>query len=278
MSTPRGILVGYDGSTDADVAVEWAVRAAEQTREPLLVAVVEDVGLTDGPGVWTEAYWDGVQIQATAALTALGIDEPDVRRLKGRPVPVLLEHATGASLLVVGSRGHGRVGEMLLGSVSQHLAGHAPCPVAVVRVADRPRSPRIVVGMDGSGPAGRALEFACRRASVTGEKVVAVRGWRVGDVRVDQRGNIPASMSAHLMEHERELSTWTSAARTRYPEIAIQEEVITVGSGHAIVDASADASLVVVGSRGRNAFTGMLLGSTSHEVLHRAHCSVVVVR
>jgi len=278
MSTPSGILVGYDGSTDADVAVEWAARAAQQTQEPLQVAVVEDVGLTDGPGVWTEAYWDGVQIQATSALTALGIDEPDVRRLKGRPVPVLLEHATAASLLVVGSRGHGRVGEVLLGSVSQHLAGHAPCPVAVVRVAERPSSARIVVGMDGSGPAVRALEFACRRASATGEKVVAVRGWRVGDVRVDQRGNIPASMSAHLMEHERELSTWTSAARAKYPDIAIQEEVITVGSGHAVVDASADASLVVVGSRGRNAFTGMLLGSTSHEVLHRAHCTVVVVR
>jgi nucleotide-binding universal stress UspA family protein len=150
--------------------------------------------------------------------------------------------------------------------------------VAVARVADRARTARIVVGMDGSGPAVRALEFACRRAAATGEKVVAVRGWRVGDVRVDQRGNIPAGLSAHLMEREHELATWTEAARAAYPGVALQEEVVTVASGRALVAASIDASLVVVGSRGRNAFTGMLLGSTSHEVLHRAHCSVVVVR
>jgi len=278
MSTPRGILVGYDGSTDADVAVEWAAQAAEQVGEPLRVAVVEDVSLTDGPGVWTASYWDGVETQARSTLSALGVSEPDVRRLRGRPVPVLIEQAADAHLLVVGSRGHGRVGEMLLGSVSQHLAGHAPCPVAVARVNDRPRAARIVVGMDGSGPAVRALEFACRRAAVTGEKVVAVHGWRVGDVPVDQRGNIPASMSADLLHRERELTTWTAAARSAYPGIAIQEEVLTISSGRALVDASAEASLVVVGSRGRNAFTGMLLGSTSHEVLHRAHCSVVVVR
>jgi nucleotide-binding universal stress UspA family protein len=53
MSTPSGILVGYDGSTDADVAVRWAAQTAEQTGEPLRVAVVEDVSLTDGPGAWT---------------------------------------------------------------------------------------------------------------------------------------------------------------------------------------------------------------------------------
>jgi nucleotide-binding universal stress UspA family protein len=215
---------------------------------------------------------------APRAAAAFGVAEPDVRRLRGRPVPLLLEQAAGASLVVVGSRGHGRVGDLLLGSVSQHLAGHASCPVAVVRVADRSHAARIVVGVDGSGAAVRALDFACRRAEVTGEKVVAVRGWRVGYVRVDQRGNIPAAMSAGLLERERELSTWVDAARTAYPQVAIQEEVITVSAGRALVDTSADASLVVVGSRGRDAFTGMVLGSTSHEVLHRAHCSVVVVR
>jgi nucleotide-binding universal stress UspA family protein len=273
-----GILVGYDGSTDADVAVEWAVQTGLRAHEPVRVAVVEDLHLTDGADTWTSSYWDAVERQAHATLAALGVEEPDVRRLLGRPVPVLLEHAAAASVVVVGSRGHGRVGEMLLGSVSQHLAGHAPCPVAVVRTPDRPRAERIVVGMDGSGAAGRGLELACGRAAGTGEKVVALRGWRVGDVRVDQRGNIPATLSAGLMERERELSTWVGAARAAHPEVAIQEEVLTLPAGQALVDASSDASLVVVGSRGRHAFTGMLLGSTSHEVLHRAHCSVVVVR
>jgi nucleotide-binding universal stress UspA family protein len=278
MSTPRGILVGYDGSSDSDVAVRWAADTAEQTGAELRVTVVEDISLTDGGGMWTASYWEGVETQARSALVALGIAEPDVRRRRGRPVPVLLEQASDANLLVVGSRGHSRVGEMLLGSVSQHLAGHASCPVAVIRVADRPWAARIVVGMDGSGPAMRALEYACRRATATGEKVVAVRGWRVGNIPVDKRGNVPTSLSAHLLERERELSSWTSVVRGSYPDVAIQEEVITVAAARAVVDASADASVVVVGSRGRNAVTGLLLGSTSHEVLQGAHCSVVVVR
>jgi nucleotide-binding universal stress UspA family protein len=133
--------------------------------------------------------------------------------------------------------------------------------------------------MDDSGPASRALDLACRRAEATGEKVAAVTGYRVAtDVPVDQRGNIPASMSAHLLERERELATWTAAAKAAYPDVAVSEEVVALPSGRALVDSSVDASLVVVGTRGRNAFTGMILGSTSHEVLHRARCSVMVVR
>lgn len=279
MNTQHGILVGYDGSSDSDVALEWAVHTAEHTHEPVRVVVVDDPTLaTEGSGVWSEEYWDDVAGQARATLVAEGVADPDVRRIEGRPVPILIEQAAEASVLVLGSRGHGRVGQVLMGSVSQHLAGHAPCPVVVARVAERRDAGRIVVGVDGSGSAARALDFACHRAEATGEKVVAVRGWRISNVPVDQRGNIPVSMSSHLREREQELSAWTSLARTAHPTVALHEEVITVHPRQALVDSSSDASLVVVGSRGRNAFTGMLLGSTSHEVLHRAHCSVAVVR
>jgi nucleotide-binding universal stress UspA family protein len=279
MSTSGTILVGYDGSSDAEVALEWAVRTAEHSGERVKVVAVDDASIAaEGPGMWTPEYWDDVVEQARAALVAQGVTEPDVHRMTGRAVPVLLEQAADSDLLVVGSRGHGRMGEMLLGSVSQHLAGHSPCPVVVARVADRPRSGRIVVGVDGSGSADRALDVACRRAEATGEKVVAVRGWRISNVPVDKRGNIPVSMSAHQLEHERELASWTAPARAAHPDVALQEELITVSAGQALVDSSRDASLVVVGSRGRNGFAGMLLGSVSHEVLHRAHCPVMVVR
>ncbi|HET7432605.1 MAG TPA: universal stress protein [Nocardioides sp.] len=279
MSTPHGILVGYDGSSDADVALEWAVRTAEHTGEPVRVVAVDDASIAaEGPGLWTPEYWEDVVAQGRATMVALGVAEPDVHRMTGRAVPVLLEQAAESALLVLGSRGHSRVGELLLGSVSQHLAGHAPCPVVVARVAARPSSGRIVVGVDGSSCSARALDAACRRAEATGEKVVAVRGWRIGNVPVDKRGNIPVSMSTHELEHERELASWTAPVRAAHPEVALQEELITVAPGQALVDSSGDASLVVVGSRGRNAFTGLLLGSVSHEVLHRAHCPVMVVR
>jgi len=279
VSTPQGILVGYDGASDGDLALEWAVATAEHTHDPVRVVVVEDVSVNDGSGLWTDEYWEGVEARAVSLLRSLGVAEPQVDRLRGRPLEALLELAPHASMLVVGSRGHGRVGELMLGSVSQHLAGHAACPVVVARPAAKPDAARILVGMDGSGPAGRALEVACRRAEQTGEEVAAVTGLRVArDVPVDQHGNIPDKMSARLLERERDLSVWTAPARDAHPGVRVSEEVVTLPAGRALVDGSVDATLVVVGTRGRNALTGLILGSTSHEVLHAAHCPVIVVR
>ena len=279
VSTPQGILVGYDGASDGDVALEWAVATAEHTHDPLRVVIVEDVSVNDGSGLWTDEYWEGVEERGRATLRSLGVAEPQVDRLRGRPLEALLDLAPQANLLVVGSRGHGRVGEMMLGSVSQHLAGHAACPVVVARPASRPDSARILVGMDGSGPASRALDVACRRAEKTGEEVAAVSGFRVTrDVPVDKRGNVPEKMSAHILERERDLSLWTAQARAAHPDVTMTEEVVTLPAGRALVEGSADASLVVVGTRGRNALTGLILGSISHEVLHQARCSVIVVR
>jgi nucleotide-binding universal stress UspA family protein len=62
----------------------------------------------------------------------------DVRLQQGHPAQILIEQARGASLLVVGSRGHGAFTGMLLGSVSQHCVTHAPCPVVVVRPSAEP--------------------------------------------------------------------------------------------------------------------------------------------
>lgn len=279
MSTPHGVLVGYDGASDGDVALAWAAATVRHTEEPLRVVVVEDVTVEDGSGLWTGDYWDDVEEGARAQLRVLGVTEPRVDRVRGRPLEVLLGLASEVSLLVVGSRGHGRVGEMMLGSVSQHLAGHAACPVVVARPASRPDANRILVGMDGSGPAARALDLACRRAEATGEEVAAVSGMRVSrDVPVDQRGNVPEKMSAQILERERDLAGWVAPARAAHPTVTVTEEVVTLPPGKALIEGSADASLVVVGTRGRTAFTGIILGSTSHEVLHRAQCPVIVVR
>jgi nucleotide-binding universal stress UspA family protein len=279
VTTPQCILVGYDGASDGDIALEWAVATAEHTHDQVRVVIVEDVSANDGSGLWTEEYWDGVDERARAMLRSLGVAEPRVDRMQGRPLDTLLDLAPQASLLVVGSRGHGRVGEMMLGSVSQHLAGHAACPVVVARPASKPDAARILVGTDGSGAASRALDVACRRAEHTGEEVAAVTGVRVSrDVPVDERGNIPDKMSSHILARERDLSSWTAQARAAHPGVRVTEEVVALPAGRALVDGSVDASLVVVGTRGRNAFAGMILGSTSHEVLHQARCPVVVVR
>jgi nucleotide-binding universal stress UspA family protein len=276
--TNGSILVGYDGSPDADLALEWAAQTALLERRAVSVAIIDDPGALPGVAWMPEDYWIQIEQQASRLLDKAGLEDGDVIRRHGAVVPTLIALAHDASLVVLGSRGHSRVGEILIGSVSQHLAGHAPCPVAVIRPTESPDVSRIVVGLDGSRSSEAALTFACRRAHVTGEKVSAVRAARFGPVRLDWLGDLPPSLGTFLEEEEQELAQSMVDAVAAHPDVTIESEFITRRPAQALVDTSRDASLVVTGSRGRNAFAGMLLGSVSHEVLHRAHCPVLVMR
>ena len=89
---------------------------------------------------------------------------------------------------------------------------------------------------------------------------------------------LPADLGTFLDDQEERLAKSVATAAATYPDVGIGPEFIALAPAEALIVTSRHTSLVVVGSRGLNAFTGMLLGSVSHEVLHRAHCPVVVVR
>jgi nucleotide-binding universal stress UspA family protein len=272
------IVVGYDGSPDADAAATWAGRMARLRGEPVVVTIVVDPMESPRRANWPESWWE--EIEGHARETLAGVDATDVtieRRL-GPIVTTLVAISSDASMLVLGSRGHGRVGEALLGSVSQTAARHAQCPVVVVRKAHEDDERRIVVGVDDSEPSRRAVEFASRQGAATGDTVVLCRAWKPRTMPIDQHGDVPASMSRTLLEEEEALQKSVAEARTRHPEIEIEGEFIAEGAGQALLDASHTATMVVVGSRGHNALAETVLGSVSHHVLHHAHCPVAVVR
>jgi nucleotide-binding universal stress UspA family protein len=283
MSAHNLIVVGYDGSAIADLALTWAAETAIATDAPVKAVVVDDIDSRRLAATsLLESAGDGSSAAEFAAAAEqrwkdLGLAEVDVEVVAGPPVPVLLDHARDAAMLVVGSHGHGRVAESMIGSVSQHVARHAPCPVVVVRPASASAG-RIVVGIDGSGASAAALEFACQRAEATGDQVVALHAWRIHDLPVDQRGNVPTGVAADITARELMLSECVAGVQPAHPDVHLVQEAVPVAPAQALVDASATASLVVVGSRGHGAFAGLLLGSVSHEVLHRANCPVAVVR
>ena len=190
---PRGmddiaqdILVGYDGSSDADLALQWAAQTALLDDRSVTVAIIDDFGATLPVVTWPEDYWIKLEEQAAEILAAAGVRDGKVRRMRGRLTPTMIALAHEASLLVLGSRGHSRAGELFVGSVSQHLSGHAPCPVVVVRPPQAPDSGRIVVGLDGSAASEDALEFACLRAKMTAEMLTGTAQWQ--PVRADNGG------------------------------------------------------------------------------------------
>ncbi len=272
-----GIVVGYDGSPEADEAARWAAGTALLRGEPLMaLIVVEPMDAPRSQG-WPESWWEEIENQARHTFDAAGAPDATVERHVGKRIHTLQEAGRDASMLVLGSRGHSRVGDVIHGSVSQSTARHARCPVVVVRKSHAGDAHRIVVGSDDSEPSRRALDFACGHAAATGQQVVMLRAWKPLTMPLDERGDVPPAMSARLLEEEELLAKSVAEARGRFPALEIEGEFIATSPGQALVDASATATMVAVGSRGRSALTETVLGSVSHHVLHEAHCPVAVV-
>lgn len=144
MARDHRIVVGVDGSEPAERALEWAAREAKLRDSSLEVvsaweAPVVYVGAGAAAAAVNPSLRDAVAARAEETADhacrraeALGaLAEP--RAVEGHPASVLAEVSEGAELLVVGSRGRGGFGSLLLGSVSTQCVHHATCPVAIVR-------------------------------------------------------------------------------------------------------------------------------------------------
>jgi nucleotide-binding universal stress UspA family protein len=278
MSTrTHGIVVGYDGSPESDEAAQWAAGSALLRGEPILALVVVEPMDSPRSQGWPESWWHEIEQRAADTLAAAGATDFTVERHVGKRVHTLLDAAREASMLVLGSHGHNRVGEVVVGSVSQSAARRARCPVVVVRKRSATSARRIVVGADDSEPSRRALDFACTQAAATGQQVVMIRAWKPFTVPVDKHGDVPPAMASTLLDEEEALAKSVAEQRGRFPELDIVGEFIATAPGQALIDASFTATMVVVGSRGRTALTETLLGSVSHKALHEAQCPVAVV-
>lgn len=134
------IVVGLDGSPSSLAALDWAVRQALATGAPIDVIAAWQWPQSFGYPMPLAAEFDPAADAARVldqAVTPLQARHPELRIdthvVEGQAATILVERSADASLLVVGSRGHGELAGMLLGSVSEHCAAHAHCPVLVVR-------------------------------------------------------------------------------------------------------------------------------------------------
>jgi nucleotide-binding universal stress UspA family protein len=283
------IVVGVDGSPGAAEALRWAVREGRVRSWP--VTAVMAWGYLDQHHVDPTAPFDPAydQAHADAALeayvtAALGPD--DAAGVGRRPVAglssaALIEAAADASLLVVGARGLGGFRELLLGSVSQQCVHHAPCPVAVVRPTVRrvePAVERIVVGVDGSGAAQRALAWAVDEGRARGATVEAVHAWHMPYVGLSPYAPVAADPAIFEEAGREVLQRAVDRVDARGLPAPVERILAAGGAASVLLEAAKGADLVVVGTRGRGGFAGLVLGSVSHQVTHHAECPVVVVR
>ena len=284
----RAVVVGYDGSIPAGEALTWAARYAARAHAPLRImhvarTIMEGYGVGDRPLDLTNQVGRRV---LTEGLELAYAAEPDLEITTQLAVSEsasgpLVESSAHDRLLVVGSRGREGFAELLLGSVGITVAAHAECPVVVVRGtaggARRPNRP-VVVAVDGSATSARAVDVAFDHASWLGARLVAVHAWELPSLLGSLPPWAPEEVEAFLATETALLAESLAGHAERYPDVDVSQVVRRGTPARAILAESEDAELLVLGSRGRGGFRGLLLGSVSQAVLHHATCPVMIVR
>ena len=290
------VVVGVDGSEGAGAAVEWAAREASRrhaglhlvsaypTARPGHVTGVADIlpGLTHQDELTElQRRLRSELIRAHPGLAVTGVVARE------EPIPLLLRESAHALLLVVATRGAGRLSHVALGSVAFGVTAQAHVPVVVVRPGTDHADPAepVVVGVDGSPVSEKALAFAFEAACVRGAPLLAVHAWE-SDRAFDPVPDpllapvcAPSVGLADLEQVERVVLAQRLAGwRERYPDLAVQTALFTERPAEVLERLSKKAQLVVVGSRGRNRLTGALLGSTSQHLIVHGGSPVAVVR
>ena len=275
------IIVGFDGSPASDRALRWAAREADLRGAELTVVYVCDRhphevdprGETDAAAA--ERFARAVVDSGVATVRSVA----PAAAVRGRPLfgpaaATLVNAAERGSTIVVGNRGRGGFRSLLLGSVSEQVATHAAGPVVVVRGRPDAGGP-VVVGIDGSPPAEDALGVAIAEADLRRVPVRAVWAYPALDPTV-----VPKGPPYVVDETDRREAVAPAIERWRqtFPDVEVEVVVVEGAEATTLIEASASAQLVVVGTRGRGGFAGLRLGSIGLHLLHHSHCPVLVVR
>ena len=287
--TTGTVVVGVDGSDDSATALDWAIDLATERHAPVSVLTVLEEPRAVGPwgSLTVAAGLDDDSIATVRHQVRHALREALARRgegaapdvlvdvLIGPPAAVLVEATPADGHLVVGCRGMGGFQRLLLGSVSDAVTHHARTPVTVVRGEPRRAGGAVVVGVDGSEPGQRALAYAAQRARESGAELHVLYAWRPFESPwpPHEPGIVPA-----LAEFEAEAGKRLAGLCSDLgSDLTVVQRLVRDAAGVALVAASATAGEVVVGSRGRGGFAGLLLGSTSTQVVRHASCPVTVV-
>lgn len=296
----RTVIVGLDGSPESRAAAEWAAREAKLRGLPLkLIHVWEPVPepMAQAPllGAETQQHWSERIPRESAE--GLRLRHPGVEitaeQFSGRPADVLTRQSKDAALLVLGSRGMSGVGGFLVGSVGQAVLAHAERPVVLVRAGEQaadehladpagipsaagPYRP-VVLGLATDDPDPSLVEFAFDAADRRATSLRVVHGWNpppyyayglAADIELhDQLSRQEATALSDI------LRPW----RQKFPSVEVVEESRYGTAANHLVDASREASLVVVGRRIRRSPLGAHIGPVTHAVLHHSTAPVAVV-
>ncbi|NLT30227.1 MAG: universal stress protein [Propionibacterium sp.] len=253
--TPNdAVVVGYDGSPTADLALDWAAAtAAHQRRELHILGVRDSVNSPDR----TADALDRIR-QAHPGLTA------SASAPVGNARYLLVDAGETAACVVLGNRGRSRWRAALLGTVSLSVAMHANCPVVIIRKRDSVIAPpkKLLVGVDGSSTSVAAARYAMEIAPA-GAEVKVVMAWPT------------AATADQIPPAAREILDRVDLADT--DGVSVTKEAVPGHPVDVLTRLAEEADLLVMGRRGSEGFTGLHMGSTAQHVLYETHCPIVML-
>ncbi|WP_406446898.1 universal stress protein [Streptomyces sp. NBC_01613] len=293
----RTVAVGFDGSPESRAAADWAAREAKLRALPLRLVNVWEIAsasMAEAPllGADTQQHWsERIPREAAERIRARhpGVDVT-VEQRTGWAGEALVDVAKESEMLVLGSRGLSGVSGFMIGSVGMAVVAHAERPVVLVRAGElaatkHTRNPSanpsadtacrsVVLGVDTKRPDDSLIEFAFDAAERRATTLHAVHSWTVPPY--DWYGpSTNQRLNAQLAGTEAAaLGTALRPWRQKFPAVEVVEDSRPVRAADLLLDASLDASLVVVGRRTRRSPLGSHTGPITHAVLH--HCTVPV--
>lgn len=291
MSDNPPITVGVVAGEADYAAVEWATYEAAVRGAPLLiVTVIEDLETTmrawrlpaeyvhdvarTAQGVVTEA-----SVVARVIANQAGVRDLEIggKVIRGATRDKLIAQSSDAAMMVFGARSkHG----LRPDPIASALAMHARCPVVLVPTTRSTETPahRIVVGVDGSPASAEAVAAAFDEADRRDAPLLAVHSWKENKVH-SAFGDPDDSRLIDLQEAENALIAEQLAGwRQDYPDVDVTYRSMHGDPADVLAQVSREAELLVVGSRGLGGFTGMLLGSTSQQLMHDPPCPTLIAR
>jgi len=282
-------VVGIDGSDEAADALRWALAlAGDEHRVHAVTAWTYPVavggGLGYGAGMAPAIPYEEIEAGAKATLddTVSGVDAGVTELtsdtvMSASPSGGLVEAAKDADLLVVGTRRHSTLDRVFIGSVAIQCAHHAPCPFVAVPSSPPPVGDTIAVALDGSDSSPGALRWAASQAIARDLRLRVISVWeRIAWSRgsgVVQPDLTDEDRALDLLREQVEQIVPDAADRIEYRPVHAEEQV----ASH-LLDASEGAGMLVMGSRGRGGFRGLLLGSVSQRCLERSTIPVAIIR
>jgi nucleotide-binding universal stress UspA family protein len=273
------VIVAVDGGPASRAALDWALARASTVPLRLELTTIVELGWSPvgGPEDDFQPVYERTLAEAARYVESAfpQLKTTSVVR-RGNPVDELVRASAEADLLVIGTNKTGVLVGAVHGTLPLRLAAHSRCAVAVVPAGWVPGGDRVVVGVEDDGTMDAPLSVAAAEAEQRELPLVLVHAWSIpATLGVDFGASLP--YDALIEAHTDIVARALDRVRSTHPSLDSSSVLMQGAAAPALVDAAKTAAVMVVGTHGRGAVAGLILGSVSHDVLLNMPCPVIVV-